>query len=97
MHGWEVRPEPKVSLPVDPAASIGRFYHDTILHSAAALEFLIGQAGADHIVLGSDYPFDMGELDCVRFVRSLSVPEEVRSAILSENPARLLRTASAAG
>jgi aminocarboxymuconate-semialdehyde decarboxylase len=77
---------------VPPEASIARFYHDTILHSAPHLEFLIGQAGASHIVLGSDYPFDMGMLDCVRFVHSLSVPEEVRNTILRENPRRLLRT-----
>jgi aminocarboxymuconate-semialdehyde decarboxylase len=91
-HGWAVRPEPKVSLPVPPKISIARFYHDTILHSAPHLEFLIGQAGASHIVLGSDYPFDMGMLDCVRFVHSLSVPESVRSMILSANPRRLLST-----
>lgn len=90
MHGWAVRPEPKGSLTVPPDVSIARFYHDTILHSAPHLEFLIGQAGASHIVLGSDYPFDMGMLDCVRHVRRLGVVDAVKSQILIDNPARLL-------
>lgn len=93
VHGWAVRPEPKASLPVPPEVSIRRFYFDTILHSGPALEFLIGQAGASHVVLGSDYPFDMGQLDCVRFVRPLAAADGVHIAILTENPLRLLRTA----
>jgi aminocarboxymuconate-semialdehyde decarboxylase len=90
VHGWKVRPEPKMSLPAGPERSIARFYYDTILHSAAALEFLIGQVGADRIALGSDYPFDMGMPDCVLFVRSLDIPEEERREILSGVPRRLV-------
>ena len=69
---------------------MARFYYDTILHSAAALEFLIGQIGADRIALGSDYPFDMGMPDCARFVRSLKIPEEQRREILSGVPRNLV-------
>jgi aminocarboxymuconate-semialdehyde decarboxylase len=90
IHGWNVRPEPKTLLPDAPQRSIARFYYDTILHSAAHLEFLIGQMGADRIVLGSDYPFDMGMLDCVRFVRSLDIPEGQQRRILSEVPLHLV-------
>jgi aminocarboxymuconate-semialdehyde decarboxylase len=90
VHGWNVRPEPKTSLSVGPQPSIARFYYDTILHSAAHLEFLIGQMGADRIALGSDYPFDMGMLDCVRSVRSLEIPEEQRRKILTDVPRRLV-------
>jgi aminocarboxymuconate-semialdehyde decarboxylase len=90
IHGWNVRPEPKTSLPVGPQLSIARFYYDTILHSSAHLKFLIGQMGADRIVLGSDYPFDMGMLDCVRFVRSLDIPQEELRKILSDVPRHLI-------
>jgi aminocarboxymuconate-semialdehyde decarboxylase len=81
-HAYDVRPEAKVHLPNGPAASIGRLYYDTILHSKPALEFLISSAGADHVLLGSDYPFDMGNLDCVARVRALSIPEDQRDLIL---------------
>jgi aminocarboxymuconate-semialdehyde decarboxylase len=97
IHGWNVRPEPKRSLSVSPRSSIARFYYDTILHSLASLEFLIGQMGADRVVLGSDYPFDMGMLDCVRFVRSLDITEEQRRMILSDVPRQLIGGVEAAG
>jgi aminocarboxymuconate-semialdehyde decarboxylase len=90
MHGWAVRPEPKERLPVPPNVSIARLYHDTILHSAPHLEFLISQSGASHILLGTDYPFDMGMMDPVRHVRSLKIAEAQQQAILAGNPARLL-------
>jgi aminocarboxymuconate-semialdehyde decarboxylase len=81
-HAYDVRPEAKVHLPKGPANSLGRLYYDTILHSKPALEFLISSAGAEHVLLGSDYPFDMGNLDCVARVRALSIPEDQRDLIL---------------
>jgi len=59
VHGWQVRGEPKVNLKISPQDSLARFYYDTILHGAPALEFLVRSAGAGHVLLGSDYPFDM--------------------------------------
>ena len=61
-------------------ASLARLHYDTILHSAKALEFLVGSVGADHVLLGSDYPFDMGMTDCVRYVRSLDLPPAYRNS-----------------
>lgn len=89
-HGWAVREEAKKRLPVPPDVSIARLYHDTILHSAPHLEFLISQSGANHILLGSDYPFDMGMLDCVRFVKGLQIDEDQRERILIGGPQALL-------
>jgi aminocarboxymuconate-semialdehyde decarboxylase len=81
-HGWQVRPEPKKNLPQAPADIIGRFLYDTILHSKESLEFMIAQAGAARVMLGSDYPYDMGMLDCVQHVRSLAISEADRAGIL---------------
>lgn len=81
-HAYDVRPEAKLHLPNGPAASLGRLYYDTILHSKPALEFLISSAGADRVLLGSDYPFDMGNLDCVARVRTLSIEPAARDLIL---------------
>ena len=70
VHGWHVRAEPKRSSPSRrPIAQA--FYFDTIVHSKEALEFLVGNAGADRVLLGSDYPFDMGMPEGVSQVRSL--------------------------
>ena len=81
-HAYDVRPEAKVNLPNGPAASIGRFYFDTLVHSKSALEFLIGTAGPDRVLLGSDYPFDMGNLDCVARVRAAAIDPAARELIL---------------
>jgi len=82
VHGWQVRPEPKKKLPRPPTDSLARFYFDTIVHSKDVLEFLVGEAGADRVLLGSDYPFDMGMSDGVLQVRGLSVSAADQAAIL---------------
>ncbi len=89
-HGFDVRPEVKVNLKSQPEASIARLYYDTILHSKATLEFLVANAGADHVLLGSDYPFDMGNLDCVARVEALAIPGADRDLILGGYADRLL-------
>jgi aminocarboxymuconate-semialdehyde decarboxylase len=81
-HGWEVRDEPKVHIHRSPDEALGRLFYDTILHSNSALEYLISSVGADHVMLGSDYPFDMGNLDCVARVRALSIEPAARDLIL---------------
>jgi len=81
-HAYDVRPEAKVNLLNGPAASLDRLYYDTILHAKPALEFLVSEAGADRVLLGSDYPFDMGNLDCVARVRALSIKPVARDLIL---------------
>lgn len=90
VHGWHVRPEPKLHLKHSPEKYLDRFRYDTICHSKAALEFLIASAGADRVFLGSDYPYDMGMLDCVRHVRSLDIPAVDRDTILGKNAASIL-------
>jgi len=81
-HGWHVRPEPKVNIKQSPEPWIDRFYYDTILHSRQNLEFLIGSAGPKRVLLGSDYPYDMGTGECVRQVRALSIPEADKATVL---------------
>jgi aminocarboxymuconate-semialdehyde decarboxylase len=58
-HGWRVRPELR-HMERGPAEYLGRFYFDTIAHSDDALAYMIEQVGADRVMLGSDYCFDMG-------------------------------------
>jgi|SRR5579883_180477 aminocarboxymuconate-semialdehyde decarboxylase len=90
VHGWQVRPEPKAHLSHSPEKYLDRFLYDTILHSKKTLELLIDLVGADRIFLGSDYPYDMGMLDCVRHVQSLSISEGDRQKILHDHAAKIL-------
>jgi aminocarboxymuconate-semialdehyde decarboxylase len=91
-HGWQVRPEPKKNISKHPADIARRFLYDTILHSAEVLEFMIGHVGAERVMLGSDYPYDMAMLDCARHVRGLKVGADIKAAILSGNAEKLLAT-----
>jgi aminocarboxymuconate-semialdehyde decarboxylase len=96
LHGWHVRKEPKSKLPKPPTESLERFYFDTIVHSKEVLEFLVGNAGADRVLLGSDYPFDMGMPDGVLQVRGLSVPATDQASILGARAQALLGAADKA-
>lgn len=90
-HGWNVRPEPKKNVGTEPKDIISRFLYDTICHSRASLEFLIKQAGAERVMLGSDYPYDMAMLDCVARVRELSISDTDRATILGQRAQALLK------
>ena len=89
-HGWHVRPEPKKHLKKPPAETIRTFYWDTILHSKPQLEFLVQEFGAAHVILGSDYPYDMGTFECARQVKALSCGEMDKLTILNGLVQKLL-------
>jgi aminocarboxymuconate-semialdehyde decarboxylase len=90
VHGWEVRPEPKVHVKHSPAPFLDRFLYDTILHAQAPLEFLISSVGANRVFLGSDYPYDMGTGECVRQVRAANISAADRDIILGGHAAKIL-------
>ncbi|MDP2241125.1 MAG: amidohydrolase family protein [Burkholderiales bacterium] len=62
-HGQQVRAEPKVNTQTSPRELVKRFYFDALTHDAKAARYLIDQVGADHVVIGTDHPFDMGPVD----------------------------------
>jgi aminocarboxymuconate-semialdehyde decarboxylase len=61
------------------------------VHNDAALRYLLERIGADHVVLGSDYPFDMGTDSAVDAVRALHLPDASARAVLGGTLAGLLR------
>jgi aminocarboxymuconate-semialdehyde decarboxylase len=75
--------------------SLGRLLFDTITHSPRVLEFLIDSVGPNRVLLGSDYPYDMGNLDCVARVEALSVSQAARNRILGGRARELLGFESA--
>jgi aminocarboxymuconate-semialdehyde decarboxylase len=90
VHGWHVRPEPKVRLKHSPAPYLDRFLYDTITHAKPALEFLVSSVGANRVFLGSDYPYDMGTGECVRQVRAADIAAADRVIILGGHAAKIL-------
>ncbi len=89
-HGWGVREECK-HLKTPPEDYLRRFYYDTITHAHPALDYLIGLVGADRVVLGSDYCFDMSYQRPVDFVIDHEgLSDTDRELILGGNAKRLL-------
>jgi aminocarboxymuconate-semialdehyde decarboxylase len=90
VHGWKVRPEPQQILKQSPEQHLSRFLYDTITHSDESLEFLVNTAGAARVLLGSDYPYDMGLYDGAERVRSLPISDSDKANILGGRAASLL-------
>jgi aminocarboxymuconate-semialdehyde decarboxylase len=74
----------------DVVAAVRRFYVDTVVHDVDVLRGLVDFFGADHVVCGSDYPFDMGVERPAELVSSLGLPREQEERILGGNALRLL-------
>jgi aminocarboxymuconate-semialdehyde decarboxylase len=73
-----------------PSEYLKSLYVDTVVHEPAALDYLIRFLGADRIMLGTDYPFEMGDQDPVTFVKSIpGITEADVSAITGGNAAAL--------
>lgn len=91
-RGWEVRPAARKSrLSRPPSTYLKQFYFDTITHSADALRYLVQVVGAEHVVVGSDYPFDMGYEQPRTLVNELDLPNEQSEMILSKTALQLLK------
>ena len=94
-HGFEVRPETRAKAETPPFELMRRLVFDTILFNPQALRYLIDLVGADHVVLGSDAPFDMGDEDPLGAVDAVpDLTGEEREKILSETTRTLLNEAA---
>ena len=89
-HAHTFQPKARRRLKESPMESLRRFHFDTVTHDIELLRQLVDFAGCDHVVLGSDYPYDMGYDRPVDFVRSASLSPEAEAAILGGNATRLL-------
>jgi len=91
-HGWSVRPEPKVNITVEgPRHFFGTLYFDSLTHDAISLEMLGRRMGWNHVMLGSDYPFDMASTDPVAGVEAVDMSDADRALVLEGNAERFLR------
>jgi aminocarboxymuconate-semialdehyde decarboxylase len=80
----------------DVRAALRRFLYDTVVHDADVLRALVEFVGAERVLLGSDYPFDMGDRRPAELVRSLGLAPQEEAAILGGNARALLGQAVSA-
>ena len=90
-HAYHARADVRDGLPQPPTTYLKRFSLDTMVFADNQLRFLIENYGASQIVLGTDYPFDMGENDPLGLIsRAAGDDRELVEAIGGRNAARLL-------
>ena len=95
-QGWHTRAECK-HLPRAPSEYLRRFTYDTISYNVDILADLVKLVGADRIMMGTDYCFDIAYTEPVRIVEQTpGLSESQRTAILGANAARLLKIPAAA-
>src|SRR5262249_15556724 len=89
-HAYAVRPE-SAHIKEKPSAYLRRIAYDSVVFEPRALRHLIDVVGASQIVVGTDYPFDMGDTDVHGLIAAVpGLTDEERAAILGGNAARLL-------
>jgi aminocarboxymuconate-semialdehyde decarboxylase len=82
-HGFKVRPDLcGVDNPHSPRKYLTRMYFDSLVHEPAALDYLINLVGPGQIVLGSDYPFPLGEAEPGKMIEAMNLEEPARSMLL---------------
>jgi aminocarboxymuconate-semialdehyde decarboxylase len=89
-HAHAVQPQAGARLGEPPDDSIRRFHFDTVTHDAELLRQLVEYAGAERVLLGSDYPFDMGDPRPADTVRASGLDRATERAVLAGNAERLL-------
>jgi aminocarboxymuconate-semialdehyde decarboxylase len=90
-HAWCVRPDCRLRAKQMPSSYLKKMYFDTVVFDSESLEFLIRQYGHEQILMGTDYPFDMGEADPLALIERLSgVNEAAKEAIRGGNARQLL-------
>ncbi|MFZ1322173.1 MAG: amidohydrolase family protein [Ignavibacteria bacterium] len=91
-HGFNVRPDlVAIDNKINPREYLGKFYLDSLVHDKAALKFLIDLIGNDKIVLGSDYPFPLGEHHPGKMIESMSeLDQATKDKLLWKNAVEFL-------
>jgi aminocarboxymuconate-semialdehyde decarboxylase len=95
-HSHTFQPQARARLVESPEESLRRFLYDTVTHDATLLRAVVDFAGHERVLLGSDYPFDMGLARPAEAVRELGLPAQQEAAILGGNAERLLAREGAA-
>ena len=91
-HAYKVRPECQKVISRPPSAYLRQLYYDTVIYTGESLSHLVRQVGSDQVLLGTDYPADMGEADPVGYINSVrSLSRADKEKIWGSNAARLLK------
>jgi aminocarboxymuconate-semialdehyde decarboxylase len=91
-QGWQVRSgarAPQAQKP--PSAYLKNIYYDNMIYRVDTIDYLRRLAGADHIMVGTDYPYNLGDWKAVEKIEALDCPDIEKQLMLEGNAKRLLK------
>jgi aminocarboxymuconate-semialdehyde decarboxylase len=90
-NAWHHHPVARGECQHPPSHYLNRFYVDSAVFDQRSLQFLVETMGADQVMLGSDYPFPLGEERVGSLVRQSNLPQPIKSKLLRGNAKRFLQ------
>jgi aminocarboxymuconate-semialdehyde decarboxylase len=89
-NAWQHHPVARGVCELSPKHYLNRFYVDSAVFDERALQFLVGTMGEDRVLLGSDYPFPLGEHRVGELIRSSPLTAPAKARLLGENAGTFL-------
>jgi aminocarboxymuconate-semialdehyde decarboxylase len=89
-HAWGARSDAHGTLPQPPTSYLKKIYFDSVVFTPEQLAELVRLYGADHVIMGTDYPFDMADYDPIGHVASAGLDAAAVAAVAGGNAKRLL-------
>ncbi|MGW8379065.1 amidohydrolase family protein [Streptomyces sp. ODS28] len=89
-HAWAAREDARADCAHPPSSYLRRLYFDSLMHDPQVLRALVRAAGADRVLLGSDFPFDMGTEDPLGALRAAHLPDADFRSVRGGTAAALL-------
>lgn len=93
-HAFKHRPELRHHIDRPPSEYLEQIFFDTTVFDPVAVESLVSRYGAEHVLMGTDYPFDMGEGDPVALLARTGLTFEQSQLVAGRNSARLFGLAT---
>ena len=90
-HGFNVRPDLFPDNPHGPRKYLEKLYFDSLVHEPAVLDYLVDLVGADRVMLGTDYPFPLGELAPGNLIASMPYDDSIKESMFSDSALNWLR------
>jgi aminocarboxymuconate-semialdehyde decarboxylase len=90
-NAWHHHPVAHGDCQHPPSHYLNRFYADSAVFDQGALQFLVKTMGTDQVMLGSDYPFPLGEERVGSMIRQSNLPQNTKSKLLGGNAERFLK------
>lgn len=90
-HAYEARVDCREHITREPSSYLAQMYFDTMVFDPTMIATLVKRWGADHVLLGTDYPYDMGEADPLGLLAKVEdLADRERTLIAGGNASRLL-------